>query len=58
MGEPERVFIPNDLHAFAGEIWEHLDANNKISLYCRAYDLASGTYENVLINRYTKEVNA
>ena len=58
MGEPERVFIPNDLHAFAGEIWEHLDANNKISLYCRAYDLQTGEYENVLINRYTKEVNA
>ena len=47
-----------DLNAFAEEIWENLDANNKISLYCRAYDLASGTYENVLINRFTKEVNA
>ena len=58
MGEPERVFIPNDLHAFAGEIWEHLDGNNKISLCCRAYDLETGEYENVLINRFHREVNA
>ena len=57
-GEPERVRIPNDLQAFAKEIWENLDANNKISLYCRAYDLETGAYENVLYNRFEKEVNA
>ena len=57
-GEPERVRIPNDLQAFAKEIWENLDANNKISLYCRAYDLETGAYENVLYNHFEKEVNA
>lgn len=50
LGEPERVKIPNDVHAFAKEIWDCLDANNKISLYCRAIDLQSGNVENVLIN--------
>ena len=49
-GEPERVRIPNDLQAFAKEIWENLDANNKISLYCRAYDLETGKVLNALNN--------
>lgn len=56
LGEPERVKIPNDVNAFAAEIWENLDQNNKISLYCRAIDLESGAVENVLINGH--EVNA
>lgn len=50
-GEPERVAIPNDLNAFAEEIWNALDSENKISLYCRAYDLETGKYESVLYNK-------
>lgn len=50
-GEPERVEIPDDLHAFANEVWENLDEENKISLYCRAYDLKTGVYESVLYNK-------
>lgn len=50
-GEPERVSVPNDLNAFAEEIWNALDNENKISLYCRAYDLKSGKYESVLYNK-------
>ena len=53
-GEPERVHIPNDLNAFANEIWENLDGNNKISLYCRSIDLTSGKQESVLINKFNK----
>lgn len=53
-GEPERVCIPDDLRAFADEIWNNLDKDNKISLYCRAVDLESGKTERVLINRYTR----
>lgn len=53
-GEPERVCIPDDLRAFADEIWNNLDKDNKISLYCRAVDLESGKSERVLINRYTR----
>ncbi len=52
MGEPERVSIPNDLTAFAEEIWNNLDENNKISLYCRSIDLASGKTENVMYNKH------
>ncbi len=53
-GEPVPVMIPNDLKAFADEIWNSLDGENKISLYCRAIDLKTGATENVLYNKYTK----
>lgn len=50
-GEPVPVAIPNDLKEFAAEIWENLDFANKISLYCRAVDLKTGAYEDVLYNK-------
>lgn len=53
-GEPERVAVPDDIDAFAQEIWEALDEDNKISLYVRYTDLPEGTYEERLINRYEK----
>lgn len=53
-GEPERVKIPNDLKAFAEEIWENLNGENKISLYCRAVDLSTGATEKILYNKFTK----
>ena len=33
VGEPERVTIPGDTEAFANDLWNSLDENNKISLY-------------------------
>ena len=50
-GEPVPVMIPNDLKEFADGIWESLNEENKISLYCRAIDLKSGAYEDVLYNK-------
>ena len=50
-GEPERVRIPDDIDAFAKTLWENLNENNKISLYVRSIDLASGASESVLINK-------
>lgn len=32
-GEPERIAIPDDVEAFARDLWSALDGNNKISLY-------------------------
>ena len=51
-GEPERVSIPDDIDGFTTDIWEHLDANNKISLYVRYTDLATGKEKYRLINRF------
>lgn len=50
-GEPERVQIPDDIHEFADTLWNNLNENNKISLYVRYTDLASGKYEKVLVNK-------
>ena len=50
-GEPERVFIPNDIAAFTEEIWTNLNEENKISLYVRYIDLQSGAWESKLINK-------
>ena len=50
-GEPERAAIPDDMESFAREIWESLDENNKISLYVRYVDLATGKVEEKLINK-------
>lgn len=50
-GEPERVFIPNDIDAFTQEIWNALDENNKISLYVRYIDLATGKETNRMVNK-------
>ncbi len=50
-GEPERVQIPNDMEAFAKELWENLNEDNKISLYVRYTDIADGTVEEKIINK-------
>ena len=50
-GEPERVAIPDCIDAFTDEIWQNLDEENKISLYVRFVDLASGEYEERLVNK-------
>lgn len=50
-GEPERVQIPDQIDAFTTSLWNALDAENKISLYVRYVDLASGEYEDRLINK-------
>jgi len=51
-GEPVPIDIPGDVQAFAGDIWENLDENNKISLYVRKLDLETLASESVLINRH------
>lgn len=50
-GEPERVAIPDSIDAFTDSLWNALDENNKISLYVRYIDLATGETENRMINK-------
>ena len=51
-GEPERVSIPADIDAFTEELWTNLDENNKISLFVRYTDLATGEKEQRIINKH------
>lgn len=50
-GEPDRVKIPDDIDEFTSTIWNHLNENNKISLYVRYTELATGAEENRLVNK-------
>ena len=51
-GEPERVSIPADIDAFTEELWTNLDENNKISLFVRYTDIATGKFEQRIINKH------
>ncbi len=53
-GEPLPVHVPDDLRKYATRIWSGLNVENKISLVCRAYDLGTGAFEQVLINKYAR----
>ncbi len=50
-GEPERVAIPNDIDEFLNDIWTNLNEQNKISIYVRYIDLATGEFEARMINK-------
>ncbi len=50
-GEPERVAIPENIDEFTDNLWNALDADNKISLYVRYTDAETGKYEERLINK-------
>lgn len=50
-GEPERVRIPDSIDEFTASLWESLDADNKISLYVRYTDLATGKADTRLVNK-------
>ena len=50
-GEPERVAIPDSIDALTESLWNALDSSNKISLYVRYVDLATGESENRMINK-------
>ncbi len=51
MGEPKKVAIEGDIDSFAGMLWESLNQENKVSLFVRFIDIASGTYETRIFNK-------
>ena len=53
-GEPVRVALDApDARALANDVWNWLDLENRVSLFVRYVDLADGTCEDVIQNRYT-----
>ncbi len=50
-GEPKRVNINGDIDLFTNQIWENLNVENKVSLFVRYINLATGTYESRIINK-------
>ena len=51
-GEPEQVAISGDIDTFTDAVWNSLNADNKISLFVRFTDLATGTFTQRIINKY------
>lgn len=53
-GEPKLVAIPDDMDAFTEMLWNSLNEENKVSLFVRYVDLATGTYETRIVNKNQK----
>ena len=51
-GEPERVAISQNIEDFTDELWNNLNEDNKISLFVRYTDLATGAYEQKILNKH------
>ena len=51
-GEPERVAIEGDIDFFTNMLWENLNEANKISLFVRYTDLATGEFEQRSFNKH------
>ena len=50
-GEPVKVSIIGSLDEFAEKLWNALNADNKVSLFVRYIDIATGNYEEKIINK-------
>lgn len=50
-GEPKLVAIPDDIDAFTNDMWESLNEDNKVSLFVRFIDIATGKYETRVVNK-------
>ena len=50
-GEPAPVAIEGDIDAFTSFVWENLNEDNKVSLFVRYIDIATGAYESRIVNK-------
>ena len=50
-GEPKLVEIPDDMEAFTDMLWNSLNEENKVSLFVRYIDIATGAYESKIVNK-------
>ena len=50
-GEPKLVAIPNEMDAFTDMLWESLNEENKVSLFVRYIDIATGEYRSRIVNK-------
>lgn len=50
-GEPKRVAIVDDKEDFAAMLWSSLNEENKVSLFVRYIDIATGEYRTIIKNK-------
>ncbi len=51
-GEPKLVSITGSLSDFATNVWNALNADNKVSLYGLSKDIRTGTTDSIMFNKY------
>ena len=50
-GEPALIGIEGDIDSFTEMIWENLNEENKVSLFVRYIEIATGKYETRIVNK-------
>lgn len=50
-GEPKLVTVTDDIDEYTEMIWDHLNEDNKVSLFVRFIDIAIGKYETRIVNK-------
>ncbi len=51
LGEPKKVEIPDDMEGFTEMLWSSLNEENKVSLFVRYIDIATGEYRTKIVNK-------
>lgn len=50
-GEPKKVKLEGDIDSFTDMIWNSLNEENRVSLFTRYIDIATGKYETRIVNK-------
>lgn len=50
-GEPKLVEMMDDMNSFSDMLWSSLNEENKVSLFVRYIDIATGQYDTKIINK-------
>jgi len=50
-GEPRLIAIDDDMEKFTNTLWNSLNKDNKVSLFVRYIDIATGNYESKIVNK-------
>ena len=50
-GEPKLAAMEDDIDVFTKALWESLNEDNKVSLFVRYIDIATGKYETRIVNK-------
>lgn len=50
-GEPKLVAVPDEIEQYSQTLWSSLNDDNKVSLFVRYIDIATGEYETKIMNK-------
>ncbi len=51
-GEPKLIAIQDDIEIFTELLWNHLNEENKVSLFVRYINIETGEYETKIVNKH------